>query len=711
MLLLTIIPVLGVLLLVYGQSTREQQLVRQNVETALNQATESYRIRQNQVNFYADWLSDQDEFTRLVETEDRGGLRAWLTRRVPPDNGFFILVWNEQGKSLVQAGRGSPFPHDGKTSPDFLDMVFSGREAANVVVDSSGSMSNLLTSPLYQSDSHQLVGAFAVGFSLEEGLLQNIPTIHTNQESIVLCGERFVYARLTDKQGMPLVGSRPDAELIQAARTHTPTDFVVLDTPAKSFAFKFVPLPTDSTSPPMMLGIGVPRPSLAESLAPLLNPATVLFLFVFVGVSAIGYLYVMDSWSSLKRLNGVVQRMATGDFSKELLIGRLDEIGDLEGGLERVRSRHLAELQEAQSRQENHARIASVMGIAATQTDPAGNLVWVNPAAEELLGHPQEQLVGKPWRSLFESEDKLQGHRPPSAGDGSFERMMSPDAGIQVSARLPLRMNPRRRVSVISSPVVVENSITGFVHVLLDSSSQDELLRSRDEFLMHAAHELRAPLTKLRVSVELFAETFRERNWEQLHSLLDNMQRTMFQFQFFVENLIDIGNLQAGHFLVYPNETEFKTILDSALDQFQPFVHSKWQVIDVQLDLPSPCYVMADRTRVVQVLLNLLSNAIKYGAEGKPIVLRAFATGGKVITEVTDYGPGIPAAELERIFQRFYRGKRAEVEGLGVGLGLAIAREIVVQHGGEIHARSRVGEETTFWFSLPISSAVPIESR
>jgi two-component system sensor histidine kinase VicK len=242
------------------------------------------------------------------------------------------------------------------------------------------------------------------------------------------------------------------------------------------------------------------------------------------------------------------------------------------------------------------------------------------------------------------------------------------------------------------------------VHVLLDTTSEDKFIRSRDQFMMHAAHELRAPLAKFKIAIELLTEAYQQKDWELLRSLLGNMGRTVTYFQFFVENLIDIGNVQAGYFRVRPYQTEFKKIVHTALDQIQPFVPTEGKEIELHQNLPDPCMVLADPPRVAQVIFNLLSNAIKYGGEGKPILFSTFVREGQAIVEVTDYGAGIAPEEINLIFTRFYRGKRVESEGIGIGLGLAIAREIIEQHGGEIHAQSRMGEGTTFWFSVPLVS-------
>jgi signal transduction histidine kinase len=209
----------------------------------------------------------------------------------------------------------------------------------------------------------------------------------------------------------------------------------------------------------------------------------------------------------------------------------------------------------------------------------------------------------------------------------------------------------------------------------------------------------------LRAANELIVEAYDDKNWTQIGALLANMQRTVIRFQVFVENLIDIGSVQAGRFYVRPRRVDYNRIVNDALSEFRPSIAMRENAVELCSTIPSPCYVMGDPQRLVQVFFNLLSNALKYGGEDSAIQVSVFVEKGAVYTEVIDHGPGIPEQELAQIFQRYYRGKSVESEGMGIGLGLAIAREIIEQHGGEINVRSDKANGTCFWFRLPLANA------
>jgi len=113
--------------------------------------------------------------------------------------------------------------------------------------------------------------------------------------------------------------------------------------------------------------------------------------------------------------------------------------------------------------------------------------------------------------------------------------------------------------------------------------------------------------------------------------------------------------------------------------------------------------VLADPDRLEQILVNLLHNAIKFTPAGGDIALRAKRQGSSILFSVSDTGVGIPQDDLPRIFERFYKADRARSSG-GIGLGLAIARHTVENHGGEIWAESREGQGSTFNFSIPLAN-------
>lgn len=279
------------------------------------------------------------------------------------------------------------------------------------------------------------------------------------------------------------------------------------------------------------------------------------------------------------------------------------------------------------------------------------------------------------------------------------ETEVSPDNSLIARGRFPLRAQPQVILDVISTQVEVEGKPAGYVHILQDASAQEQLVRAKDEFIVNVAHELRGPLASLRASIELLVEDHATMSMPDLGVMLRTMQRAVVKFQGLVENLVDMGNIQVGRFRVRAAPIRLSSLFEDALAQVNPLLQGRRQSAKINVDCGS-LLICADRQRIAQVLINLLSNASKYGPEGEPITLSVCSKDGFVIIEVTDRGPGIAPEEQARLFQRFYRGWRAEEEGIGIGLGLALAREIVQAHGGQMDVRSRVGQGTTFWFSL-----------
>ncbi|HLP43225.1 MAG TPA: HAMP domain-containing sensor histidine kinase, partial [Fibrobacteria bacterium] len=165
-----------------------------------------------------------------------------------------------------------------------------------------------------------------------------------------------------------------------------------------------------------------------------------------------------------------------------------------------------------------------------------------------------------------------------------------------------------------------------------------------------------------------------------------------------IEGLLDIGRIRSGRLKMELKPWDAEEMILRATDTFQHAFQDKGIKLtrEIPPDLPM---VLADPTRVPLVLANLLSNALKYTGAGGEVLVRAETEPGCVRFQVKDTGIGIPAEDLPRIFERFYRGSR-EGEPEGAGLGLAIAKEIVEAHGGVLDVQSQVGEGSIFSFTL-----------
>ncbi len=233
--------------------------------------------------------------------------------------------------------------------------------------------------------------------------------------------------------------------------------------------------------------------------------------------------------------------------------------------------------------------------------------------------------------------------------------------------------------------------------------------RAKDDFLAIASHELRTPITALRLQVQIVERTLAQaiasaksagEQWEQeelervlgmVKVLSDDSKR----IGGLIGGLLDVTRIATGQFDLHPENSDLRDIVRSAVAG----LHGTGETRRISLDLPAPLPGWWDRLRLEQVVTNLLSNAIRYGA-GSAIAVRARSEDHAAILEVEDRGPGIPTALLPRMFDRFTRGEDHEQ---GLGLGLYITRRIVEAHGGTIEAAGVPGGGARFTVRLPRS--------
>ena len=221
--------------------------------------------------------------------------------------------------------------------------------------------------------------------------------------------------------------------------------------------------------------------------------------------------------------------------------------------------------------------------------------------------------------------------------------------------------------------------------------------QAQRDFVMNISHELRTPLT----SIQGFSQAILDgtasdpdsvrRAANVIYDEAERMSRL-------VNGLLDLARLDAVPASLNRVPLDLSKLLNSAVEKLTLRAKEKNIMMKVRIDpLPS---MLADTDRISQVFTNLLENAIKYTPLGGSVMLTARAGSGEVIVAVADSGGGIPAEDLPRIFERFYRVDKAR-SGKGYGLGLAITKDIVQAHGGSIRVESALGSGTRFTVRLP----------
>jgi two-component system, NtrC family, sensor histidine kinase KinB len=216
------------------------------------------------------------------------------------------------------------------------------------------------------------------------------------------------------------------------------------------------------------------------------------------------------------------------------------------------------------------------------------------------------------------------------------------------------------------------------------------------------SHELKTPLTSLRMALYLLLEQNLSALSKQQRELLEDARDDADRLLRILDTLLDLTRLESGASPLERGEVGISPLLRRIAGEAHPFIDSAGQKLAVVIAPElSGATLNVDEARIRHVFMNLLTNASKYTPEGGFITLSAAPEEGSFVRfSVRDQGPGIPADSVGRIFERFYRAPNQDVRS-GAGLGLAIAREIVVAHGGSIACTSVEGEGSEFYFVLP----------
>ncbi len=211
------------------------------------------------------------------------------------------------------------------------------------------------------------------------------------------------------------------------------------------------------------------------------------------------------------------------------------------------------------------------------------------------------------------------------------------------------------------------------------------------------AHDLRTPLMSVRLVADGLSKTPEISGSEPLSKKVKSLNVNIRRVFSLVEDLLTIERLEAGKLELKLDLVEMRVIVEEAFQTVEDTAQSKSITLVNEI---SSCEIVADKDRVTQVLLNYLSNAIKFSPEGGKITVAAVIEPKDVIVKVSDQGKGIAAADREQLFTKFYQTAEGKSHR-GFGLGLAICKLLIAEHGGDVGVESAPGEGSTFWFKLP----------
>jgi two-component system, OmpR family, phosphate regulon sensor histidine kinase PhoR len=349
----------------------------------------------------------------------------------------------------------------------------------------------------------------------------------------------------------------------------------------------------------------------------------------------------------------------------------------------------------ASSELDDLMRFADHMLLGLLRIDGALTVIAANQAAHLLLERRPGSLIR---RSTIEA---FVDHRVEEQVRGAMR-------GTSASGEMTVGRD--RELIVRARPATAGGAWVA----LEDATELHRLQRIRREFIDNLSHELRTPLTTIRLLTELLIGELEgldvpARVRERV-AKIDVETGHLVQM---VNELLDLSRMEQAVTQLDIAELLLPALVRGALDRVRTFAERQGVVLVADLsDDDSLPPVQGDEERLGQLLVNLLHNAVKFSPEGSQVAVRATLEGSNVVVSVRDEGPGIPRADLDRIFERFYKVDRARARGVGgTGLGLSIARHIAEGHGGRIWAESADGRGSTFRFSIPVGDTAMARSR
>jgi two-component system phosphate regulon sensor histidine kinase PhoR len=394
------------------------------------------------------------------------------------------------------------------------------------------------------------------------------------------------------------------------------------------------------------------------------------------------------SWP-LHTLIGVADKLSDGAGGQRVFTNRRDEMGELVRAFNRMSERLDTRIAKLEEDRQQLRTILSGMVEGVVALDAGQRILYANERATQLLGLPWQAPVGRRlWevvrqRSLLDvvqrALDSSEPQREELGWNGSSTRSLTIHAAC-------LPGSPPR----------------GAVLVLHDTTELRRLERLRQEFVANVSHELKTPLSVIKVCVETLLDGAVD-DPQHRGQFLEQVASQSNRLHALILDLLSLARIESGAEFFDFQPMDVAEVAQECMERHRHKAETKNQTLEaVPAAEDEPIIAWADPEAIEQILDNLLDNAVKYTPEGGRVLVRWRREGEQVCLEVADTGIGIPETDLPRIFERFYRVDKARSREMGgTGLGLSIVKHLAQAMQGSVRAASRPGQGTTFTVCLP----------
>src|SRR5690606_1557489 len=310
------------------------------------------------------------------------------------------------------------------------------------------------------------------------------------------------------------------------------------------------------------------------------------------------------------------------------------------------------------------------------------NIEYVNKRWYEYTGLTTEDLKANKGRERIHPEDKDRFLK-------NYLNSFKQGKGLEMEFRFKRHDGIYRWHLIRTVPVKEkEGNIVKWVSASTDIDERKRAENRKDEFLGIASHEQKTPLTSVKAYMQRIQKEIEKKNDDKLAQYVEKATNNIDKLSQIISDLLDVSRIQSGILKLSVSRFNFDELLDEVTEgmQYTSYNH------EIYLKQKSGAYVVADRTRLEQVMINFLSNAIKYSPKGGEIIVRADVSEGKLHFSVQDFGIGISDENKKYVFDKYFRVQAPVEEFSGVGIGLFISSEIIKRHNGEVWVESQEGE-------------------
>lgn len=430
-----------------------------------------------------------------------------------------------------------------------------------------------------------------------------------------------------------------------------------------------------------------------------------------IGVVVIGGAFLGSIWLSNRLVRPIgslihaTERVASGDYNLTIDVESKDEVGLLAQKfnvmLTKLRAYHDLNLRRIVGEQKKAEVILQTIDDGVLVIGADRRITSLNPTAAKILGVHRLSVEGRDYAEIVKDEELAEFigktlQDTTSSRIKTAERILTRQGGQDQQSHYQYDLTP------ITAP---DGNLIGLVVLFRNVTALKELDRLKTEFVMTASHELRTPLTSMAMSIELLREKASGKLDEAGQQMLEVAHEELERLRTLVDELLDLSKIESGKFEIELSDVSIPTILEGAVAPFR----AQAKELSIKLNVSSKeglPMLRADPNKIAWVVTNLVGNALRYAHSR--VEVSAEKAGRWVNLYVLDDGDGIPHEQQARIFDKFVQAK-GDMRPGGAGLGLAISKEIVKAHQGNIWVESEPGKGTLFIVALPVAKQRNVE--